>query len=95
MRRKESTILEINSTQMTTEDVQLSSPGTNEKATNKILLTLIQIFGCIDILFICIHMIICIQRRQTQMIDVENRRDLILGNISIYEDIDIVTLSNN
>ena len=80
---------------MTTEDFQLSSPGTHGKNTNEILLILIQIFGSIDILFICIHMIICIQRRQTHVIDVENRRDLILGNISIYDDIDIVTLSNN
>lgn len=80
---------------MTTEDFQLSSPGTHEINRNEILLILIQIFGSIDILFVCIHMIICIQRKQTQVIDVENRGDLILGNISIYEDIEIVTLSNN
>lgn len=88
-----STILEINSTQMTTEDCQKRLSGRHDINTNKVLLILIKTFGCVDILLICIHIILFAndRRKKTQVIGVENRY-FTVGNISIYEDIDIVSL---
>lgn len=89
-----STILEINQTQMTTEKLQQKSSGGHNIITKEVLIILIQTLGCVDILLICIHVILFLndRRRKTQVVEVENRGDFTFGNISIYEDIDIVSL---
>lgn len=53
----------------------------------------IKIFGCVDILLICIYSAVCIYDRQHQTLEMVDTNECVPGNNSTYENAEIVFLS--
>lgn len=79
---------------MSTEKSREHEKTHQSNAVNSKVILCIKIFGCVDILLICIYSAVCIyDRQQHQTLEMVGSNESVPGNNSAYENAEIFFLS--
>lgn len=82
----------VNNTALTEKNREHEKTQQSNTFNNKVVLC-IKIFGCVDILLICIYSAVCIYDRQNQTLEMVDTNESVPGNNSTYENAEIFFLS--
>lgn len=82
----------VNNTVLTEKSREHEQTQHSNTVNNTVILC-IKIFGCVDILLICIYSAVCIYDRQHQTLEMVDTNESVPGNNSTYENAEIMFLS--